>query len=48
MQAQGSGCATTARSVDELLSARLATDSPRLASADAETRALVERVGQRH
>jgi hypothetical protein len=46
MQAQGSGCATTARSVDELLSARLATDSPRLASADSEARAMAERVGE--
>ncbi len=46
MQAQGSGCATTARSLDELLSAHLATDSPRLASAAPETRALVQVVAR--
>jgi hypothetical protein len=42
MQAQESGCATTARSVDELLSAHLATDSPRVASDHPGIRALVE------
>ena len=42
IQAQASGCATTARSLDELLSAKVATDSARLASADRDTRGLVE------
>ena len=42
MQAQITGCAIPARSVDELLSAHLATDSPRIASADPQARALVE------
>ena len=42
VQAQSGGCASTARSLDELLSANLATDIDRLASADTDTRALVE------
>jgi hypothetical protein len=42
VQAQASGCATTARSLDELLSANVATHSARLTSADPDTRGLVE------
>jgi hypothetical protein len=42
MQADDSGCAVTARSLDELLSANIATDNSQLASADTDTRAIVE------
>lgn len=43
-QAHGSGCAATARRLDELLSANLATYSARLASANPNTHGLVEAV----
>ena len=43
-QAHASGCATTARRLDELLSANLATYGARLASADPNTQGLAEAV----
>jgi hypothetical protein len=45
-QAQYSGCTMTALRVEELLSAHLVADSPRLASADPQARALAEAVAQ--
>lgn len=44
MQAHASGCGTTARRLDELLSANVATYSARLASANPSTQGLVEAV----
>ena len=44
MQAHVSGCAMTARNLDELLSANVATYSARLASANPNTQGLVEAV----
>jgi hypothetical protein len=41
MQAENGGCAETARSLDELLSANIADENSQLASADSDTRAMV-------
>jgi hypothetical protein len=46
VQAQSGGCASTARRLDELAAANLATESAGLTSADPEARALVELVAK--
>jgi hypothetical protein len=46
VQAQSGGCASTARSLYELVAANLATESAGLASADPDARAVVERVAE--
>ena len=46
VQAQSGGCASTARSLYELVAANLATESAGLAPADSDTRVLVERVAE--